>query len=62
MKTTDIKTYSNQLQEKLTVKIESIAIENMEIISRSSKCLLAVNEILGELKRLISLRRSNPYS
>lgn len=50
MKTLDIKAYSAQLQEQLMVRLEAISGENPEIIARSSKCLLAVKEIISDLK------------
>ena len=53
MKTIDINTYSTQLQEKLTSRIEAIAGETTEFVQRSSKCLVAIQEILSELKQFV---------
>src|SRR6266850_3502516 len=48
--TIDIRTYSSQLQERLMARLEAISRENPEIIARSSKCLLAIKEIISDLK------------
>ena len=53
MKTIDINTYSQQLQDKLNSMIEVIARENAEFVPRSSKCLAAVQEVLSDMKQFV---------
>ena len=53
MKTIDIKTYSGQLQQNLKAKLEAIGTQSAQPLARSSKCLLAVNETVSELKEFV---------
>ncbi|MBS1544176.1 MAG: RteC domain-containing protein [Bacteroidetes bacterium] len=53
MKTIDINTYSTQLQDKLRSRIEAIAGETTEFVPRSSKCLVAIQEVLTDLKQFV---------
>ncbi|NOT77003.1 MAG: hypothetical protein HOP08_18930 [Cyclobacteriaceae bacterium] len=53
MKTIDINAYSSQLQDKLNSKIENIAGENADFIQRSSKSLVAIQEVLSDMKEFV---------
>lgn len=53
MKTTDIKTYCQQLQENLKVQLETIGVENPEAISKVSKCMIVLTTTISNLKAFV---------
>lgn len=53
MKTMDIKTFCEQLQEELKVQLDSINQESPEAISKISKCMSAWSAAIGKLKTFI---------
>lgn len=50
MKTMDIKTHCEQLQEELTLELETIGLENPETIAKISKCMSALSGAISKLK------------
>ncbi len=53
MKTIDIKTFSDQLQESLKIRLETIGLENPDFTAKASKCLVSVRSIINQLKDFV---------
>ncbi len=53
MKTTDIKSFCEQLQENLKVQLDKIGFEHPDAISKASKCMVAVSEAINKLKAFV---------
>lgn len=53
MKTIDIKTFSSQLQESLKGQLETIGLENPDVITKTSKCLGSVRSVINQLKDFV---------
>lgn len=53
MKTTDIKTYCEHLQENLKVQLDTIGFEAPDAISKASKCMVVVSEAINKLKAFV---------
>lgn len=53
MKTLAIKTFCEKLQENLKSQIEVVTLENLDIISKASKCLLIVGSAISQLKQFV---------
>ncbi len=53
MKTLAIKTFCEQLRENLKSQIETVTLENPDIISKASKCLVIVGSAISGLKQFV---------
>lgn len=53
MKTQDIRTFSDDLYQAMKEKLEEIALENSDLIIRTSKSLLTVKSFIKELKKFV---------
>lgn len=53
MKTTDLKTFSSQLQNSMQLKLEAAAQENSDTVARAGKSLALVKSSLDELKTFV---------
>lgn len=53
MKTLAIKAFCEQLQENLKSQIETVTLENPDMISKTSKCLVIVGSAISHLKQFV---------
>jgi hypothetical protein len=53
MKTTDIKLHCEQLQENLKQQLETISMENPEVISKISKGMIVLSSTISNLKSIV---------
>ena len=53
MKTLAIKIFCEQLQANLKSQIETVTLENPDIISKASKCLIIVGSVISKLKQFV---------
>jgi hypothetical protein len=53
MKTMDIKSHCDRLQDNLKQQLETINLENPEPVSKISKCMIALNTTISNLKSFV---------
>lgn len=53
MKNIDIITFCDQLHESLKSELETVSLETPDVISRASKCLVIVSNVINRLKEFV---------